>query len=93
MVVKKLLSDYVLVELLPAEEKTKSGIIIPLTAKEESLKGIVLMIGPGKKDEPMEIEIGDKVLFKEWSRIELNSTEGEKHLIIKQSDIYCVLEK
>jgi len=93
MVIKSLLKDHVLVKPYPAEEKTKGGIIIPGTAKEDdNLKGTVLAVGPGTKDEVMEVKVNDDVFFRKWGSVELNAGD-EKHYIIKQSDIYCILNK
>ena len=67
----KPLADRVLVEPAPAEQKTTSGIIIPDTAKEKPLKGIVVAVGPGKNDESMTVKVGDAVLYGQyfWYRI------------------------
>ena len=63
----KPLADRVLVEAAPAEQKTTSGIIIPDTAKEKPLKGIVVAVGPGKSDEKMTVKVGDSVLYGQYS--------------------------
>jgi len=86
----KPLADRVLVEPAPAEAKTASGIIIPDTAKEKPVKGIVVAVGNGKKDEPMTVKVGDSVLYGKYSGTEI-SVEGKDYLIMKEADIYAVL--
>jgi chaperonin GroES len=86
----KPLADRVIVKADPAEEKTKSGIIIPDTAKEKPQRGTVLAVGPGKKDEPTTVKVGDKVLYGKYSGTELN-VEGEEYLIMRESDILAVI--
>jgi len=85
----KPLADRVLVEPAPAEQKTASGIIIPDNAKEKPLKGKVVAIGEGKKDEPMTLRIGDEVLFGQYSGTEIK-IDGSSYLIMRESDIYGV---
>ncbi len=85
----KPLADRVLVEPAPAEQKTASGIIIPDTAKEKPLKGKVVAIGEGKKDEPMTLRVGDEVLFGQYSGTEIK-INGSAYLIMRESDIYGV---
>jgi chaperonin GroES len=84
------LADRVLVAPSKAQEKTASGIIIPDTAKEKPQEGSVIAVGPGKKDEPMVVKVGDKVLYGEYSGREI-SVGGEKYLMMRESDIYAVL--
>jgi len=86
----KPLADRVLVEPAPAEEKTASGIIIPDTAKEKPLKGNVVAVGEGKKDEPMTLKVGDQVLYGQYSGTELK-LDGTTYLIMREADIYGVL--
>lgn len=86
----KPLADRVIVKADPAEEKTKSGIIIPDTAKEKPQRGTVLAVGPGKKDEPTTVKVGDKVLYGKYSGTELN-VDGDDYLIMRESDILAVL--
>ena len=80
------LADRVLVKPAAAEEKTIGGIIIPDSAKEKPLRGTVLATGNGTKDEPMLLKEGDEVLYGKYAGTELEF-EGEKYLIIKQSDV------
>ena len=86
----KPLADRVLVKPAEAEEKTVGGIIIPDTAKEKPLKGEVLAIGNGTKDEEMVVKKGDNVLFGKYAGTELE-LEGEKYLIMRQSDILAII--
>jgi len=80
------LADRVLVQPAAAEEKTVGGIIIPDSAKEKPLRGTVLAVGNGTKDEPMILKEGDQVLYGKYAGTELEF-DGEKYLIIKQSDV------
>jgi len=86
----KPLADRVLVEPAPAEEKTVGGIIIPDTAKEKPQKGTIVAVGPGKKDEPLTVKVGDKVLYGKYSGTEL-SFEGKDFLIMRESDIVAII--
>ena len=86
----KPLADRVIVAPAEAEQKTAGGIIIPDTAKEKPQKGTVVAVGPGKKDEPMTLKVGDIVLYGKYSGTEV-SVDGENLLIMKESDIYATL--
>ncbi len=86
----KPLADRVLVEPKEAETKTASGLYIPDTAKEKPQEGKVISAGPGKKDEPMEVKVGDEVLYGKYAGTEV-TVEGKKYLIVKQSDILAIL--
>lgn len=86
----KPLADRVLVKPAPAEEKTVSGIIIPDTAKEKPLQGTVLAVGNGTKDEEMVLKVNDMVLYGKYSGTEVE-LDGEKYLIMRQSDVLAVL--
>ncbi|MCM1139641.1 MAG: co-chaperone GroES [Duncaniella sp.] len=88
----KPLADRVLINPTPAEEITKSGIIIPDTAKEKPLRGSVIATGNGTKDEEMVVKAGDEVLFGKYAGTEID-IEGNKYLIMRQSDILAILEK
>jgi chaperonin GroES len=90
------LHDRVVVKRIDAEEKTKGGIIIPDTAKEKPQEGEVLAVGPGARDEsgklvPLDLEVGDRILFGKWSGTEIK-LDGQDLLIMKESDILGVLE-
>ena len=86
----KPLADRVLVEPAPAEEKTASGIIIPDSAKEKPQRGTVVAVGPGKKDEPTSVTVGDSVLYGKFSGTEL-SVEGKDYLIMREADIFAIV--
>ena len=86
----KPLADRVLVEPKEAETKTASGFYIPDTAKEKPQEGKVIAAGPGKKDEPMEVKVGDEVIYGKYAGTEV-TVEGKKYLIVKQSDILAIL--
>ena len=86
----KPLADRVLIKPAPAEEKTAGGIIIPDTAKEKPLQGEVLAVGNGTRDEEMVLKAGDTVLYGKYSGTEVE-LDGEKYLIMRQSDVLAVL--
>lgn len=86
----KPLADRVLIEPAPAEQKTASGIIIPDTAKEKPLKGTVIAVGNGKKDEPMTVQVGNTVIFGQYSGTEIK-IDSKSYLIMKEADIYGIL--
>ena len=86
----KPLADRVLIEPAPAETKTVGGIIIPDTAKEKPLQGTVIAVGTGTKDEEMVLKAGDKVLYGKYAGTEIEH-EGNKYLIMRQSDVVAVL--
>ncbi len=87
----KPLADRVLINPTPAEEVTVSGIIIPDSAKEKPLKGTVLATGDGTKEEKMVVKEGDTVLYGKYAGTEIE-IDGEKYLIMRQSDILAVVE-
>ena len=78
-----------LIQTAPSEEKTASGIYIPDTAKEKPLKGSIVAVGSGKKDEPMQVKVGDVVLYGQYSGTEIK-IDGNDYLIMKESDIYGI---
>jgi chaperonin GroES len=86
----KPLADRVLIQPAEADEKTVGGIIIPDTAKEKPQKGTVVAVGPGKKDEPMTVKTGDKVLYGKYSGTELN-LDGISYLIMREADILAII--
>ena len=86
----KPLADRVIVEAAAAEEKTASGIIIPDTAKEKPMQGTVVAVGGGKKDEPMTVKVGDKVLYGKYAGTEITHN-GTEYLIMRESDIFAVI--
>jgi chaperonin GroES len=82
----KPLADRVLVEPSAAETKTASGIIIPDSAQEKPQKGKVVAVGPGTKENPVTLKVGDEILYGKYSGTELKH-EGNDFLIMKESDI------
>lgn len=86
----KPLADRVLVKPAAAEEKTVGGIIIPDTAKEKPLKGEVIAVGNGTKDEEMILKAKDQVLYGKYAGTEIE-LDGENYLIMRQSDILAII--
>ncbi len=86
----KPLADRVLVESAEADEKTASGIIIPDTAKEKPQEGKIVAVGAGKKDEPITVKVGDKVLYGKYSGTEI-TIDGNEYLIMRESDIFAII--
>ncbi|MDR2474935.1 MAG: co-chaperone GroES [Bacteroidales bacterium] len=86
----KPLADRVLIKPAAAEEKTVGGIIIPDSAKEKPLKGEVMAVGNGTKDEPMALKAGDKVLYGKYAGTEIE-IEGNQYLIMRQSDVLATI--
>ena len=86
----KPIADRVVVEAAPAEEKTASGSYIPDTAKEKPVQGTIVAVGDGKKDEPMTVKVGDKVLYGKYAGTEI-TFDGKEYLIMRESDIYAVI--
>lgn len=86
----KPLFDRVLVEAKQAETKTASGLFIPDSAKEKPQQGIVVAVGNGKKDEPMELKVGDTVLYGKYAGTDI-TIDGKDYLIMHQSDVVAVL--
>ena len=89
------LHDRVVVKRIEAEEKSIGGIILPDTAKEKPQQGEVIAVGPGGRDEagkliPIDVQVGDRVLFGKWSGTEVK-IDGDEYLIMKESDIMGVL--
>ena len=91
------LHDRVVVTRIDADNKTAGGIIIPDTAKEKPTEGEVIAVGPGGRDEngkliPIDLKVGDRVLFGKWSGTEVK-LDGIEYLIMKESDIMGVIEQ
>jgi chaperonin GroES len=86
----KPLGTRVIIEPSKAEERTQSGIIIPDSAKEKPQSGTVVAVGPGTKDETMEVKVGDVVLYGKYSGTEI-SFEKKDYLIMSQSDILAII--
>lgn len=92
----KPLHDRVLVKRVESEEKTAGGIIIPDTAKEKPMQGEILAVGSGARNEtgalvPLDVKVGDIVLFGKWSGTEVK-LDGKELLIMKESDIMGIVE-
>jgi len=88
------LHDRVLIKVLDSEEKTSGGIIIPDTAKEKPQEGEIVAVGPGAINDggkltPMDVKVGDIVLFGKWSGTEVK-IDGKEYSIMKESDIMGV---
>jgi chaperonin GroES len=91
------LHDRVVVRRLEEEQKTKSGIIIPDTAKEKPMEGEIVAVGPGARNEkgeivPLDVKAGDRILFGKWSGTEVK-LDGEELLIMKESDVMAIIEE
>ncbi|MBS4027293.1 MAG: co-chaperone GroES [Ignavibacteriales bacterium] len=91
----KPLGDRVLVKPMEAQEKTKGGIILPDTAKEKPVIGEIVATGPGKRSDdgkliPMELSVGDKILYGKYSGTEI-TLEDEEYLIMRESDIFGII--
>ena len=84
------LADRVVIEPKEAETKTAAGLYIPDTAKEKPQQGTVVAAGPGKKDEEMEVKVGDVVISGKYSGTEV-TVDDKKYLIMKQSDILAII--
>lgn len=94
----KPLADYVLLEPIKEEEKTKAGILLPQTAeKEKPEQGKIIAVGPGKRDEkgnivPMSVKVGQRVLFKKYGPDEIK-VDDKEYLICKEEDILAIIEE
>ena len=91
----KPLADRVVIKPSQAEEKSRGGIILPDTAKEKPVIGEVVAVGPGKvsdegKTVPMEVKVGDKVLYGKYSGTEV-TVDGEEYLIMREADIFAIV--
>lgn len=89
------LGDRVLVQRIEQEEKTQAGLIIPDTAKEKPMQGIIIAVGSGSRDEsgkvlPLEVKAGDRILFAKWGGTEVK-IDGQDLLIMKESDILATI--
>jgi chaperonin GroES len=90
------LGDRVIVKPSEGEEKTKSGLVIPDTAKEKPQEGEVIAVGPGRYEDgkyvPMEVKEGDTIIYSKYGGTEVK-IEGEEHLILSERDILAVIDK
>jgi chaperonin GroES len=85
----KILAGKILVQPQEAEEKTQSGIIIPDSAKEKPQQGTVVLVGAAKKDEPMEVKVGDLVVYGKYSGTEL-TIDGVDYMLMSQTDVLYI---
>lgn len=94
----KPLFDNIVVKPAKAEEQTKSGLIIPDTAQEKPKQGEVIAVGDGRWDDegekrvPMDIKVGDKVIYKEWGKTSVK-IDGEEYFIMAQGDVLAIIEQ
>lgn len=90
------LADYVLIEPLEKETTLPSGIVIPDSAKEKPQEGKIIASGPGKRVDgvlmPMEVKVGDIVMYKKWGGTEIK-VEGKEHLLVKEEDVLAIVEQ
>ena len=91
------LGDRLVIEPLEAEAKTKGGIILPDTAKEKPQEGKIVAVGKGKMDEngklmPMEVKVGDKVLYGKYAGTEI-TVEGTEYMILREEDVLAVIDE
>lgn len=88
------LADRVIIKALPSEEKTKSGIIMPDTAKEKPQEGEIIAVGPGRIEKgeriAVDVKVGDKVIYSKYAGTEVKF-DGEEYLILRESDIQAVI--
>jgi len=93
----KPLADRIVVKPLEAVEKTKGGIVLPDTAKEKPQEGKVVAVGKGKVLEngniqPLEVKVGDRILYGKYSGTEITTKEGEELLIMREEDVFAVVK-
>ncbi|GIZ14312.1 co-chaperone GroES [Capnocytophaga catalasegens] len=86
----KPLADRVLIEPAPAETTTASGIIIPDTAQEKPQKGTVVAVGPGTKENPITLKVGNVVLYGKYAGTEIKE-DGKTYLIMRESDVLAIV--
>ncbi|MFZ5424445.1 MAG: co-chaperone GroES [Patescibacteria group bacterium] len=92
----KPLFDNLLIEPLERETTLPSGIVLPDTAKEKPQEGKVIAVGPGKRDDngkniPLEVKVGDIVMYKKWGGTEIK-IDGKEHLLVKEEDVLAIVE-
>lgn len=91
----KPLGDRIIIKVVENEETTKSGIVLPGTAKEKPMQGEVLAVGSGEmvdgKKVPLELKVGDKVIYSKYAGTEVKM-DGNEYLIVRQSDVLAVIE-
>ncbi len=91
----KPLGDRIIIKVLESEETTKSGIVLPGTAKEKPMQGEVLAVGSGEmvdgKKIPLELKVGDRVIYSKYAGTEVKM-DGEEYLILRQSDVLAIIQ-
>lgn len=92
------LADRIVVKPMAAEEKTKGGIILPDSAKEKPQEGEIVAVGKGKvldsgSVQPMEVKVGDRVLYGKYSGSEIATKDGEELLIMREEDVLAIIKK
>lgn len=92
------LGDRILVKPLEPEEKTKGGIVLPDTAKEKPQEAKIVAVGKGKVNEegkvvPLEVKVGDKILYGKYSGTEITTKDGEEYLILREEDVLAIIEE
>ncbi len=91
----KPLGDRIIIRVIESEETTKSGIVLPGTAKEKPMQGEVLAVGSGEmvdgKKIPLELKVGDKVIYSKYAGTEVKM-DGAEYLILRQNDVLAVIE-
>jgi chaperonin GroES len=91
----KPLGDRIIIKVIESEETTKSGIVLPGTAKEKPMQGEVLAVGSGEmvdgKKIPLELKVGDKVIYSKYAGTEVKM-DGNEYLILRQNDVLAVIE-
>jgi chaperonin GroES len=90
------LGDRIVVQALEAEEVTKGGIILPETAKEKPQEGKIVAVGRGKvgdngQVQPLEVKVGDRVLYGKYTGNEIKTKDGKEYLIMREEDVLAVL--
>lgn len=90
------LADRIVVKAIQQEERTKSGIVLPDTAKEKPQEGEVLAVGPGKVADngsriPMEVKVGDRVIYSKYAGTEVK-IDGEEYLVLRESDVLAIVK-
>jgi chaperonin GroES len=94
----KPLEDRVIIKAVKEEEKTASGIVLPDTAKEKPMMGEVVAVGDGKWDDegkkrvPVDVKVGDKVIYGKYSGTEYKTSDGDELLILRASEILAVVQ-
>lgn len=90
----KPLADRVVIKAIPMEEKTKSGIIMPDTAKEKPQEGEIVAVGPGKFEKgvrtPLDVKVGDRVIYSKYAGTEVKY-DGVEYLILKELDVLAIV--